>query len=415
MTTIDGAKTAIRRRGAALVCGVVAMAVGTLAAFASPFSHSWQGLLVWPPSHLFLPYNDLWQSWDSSTFVAHGGYEHVFQSDFVLRTAPGWLLLTAPAARLESTLGLSTVRSLWWVVGPLYFSPLLVFFCAADRWMEGVALARRIVVLATAGLVLFPSTYQGHPEDVLAVGCALYALHDCRSGRLVAAGWWMGAALGFQLEAVLVLPLCLAIMNRKEWMTFAERAVIVPAALLVLPIAGGPRLALTRLLQLHYSVIPALASPLTHLLPGTFSAIWDLMILSGAVAVGCWVTTWKAVPRDRLLWALALVFSLRLLEPFFLDYYLTVALAVMVVATSFGAWWRQLVVSVDGVFLTWWLCFPMEGSWLHWLGVVALFGLGLGAAGLDVQQPSSQRPRLLNRLPITWSLSLPEGSRELPL
>ena len=158
MTAIDGAMAAIRRRGAALLRGVVAMAVGTLAAFASPLIHSWQGLLVWPPGQLFRPYNDLWQSWVSSTFVAHGGYEHVFQTDFILRTAPGWLLLTAPVARLESTLGLSTTHSLWWVVGPLYFSPLLVFFCAVDRWMEGVSLARRIVVLATAGLALCPST-----------------------------------------------------------------------------------------------------------------------------------------------------------------------------------------------------------------------------------------------------------------
>jgi len=281
--------------------------------------------------------------------------------------------------------------------------------------MEGVVLSRRIVVLATAGLALFPSTYQGHPEDVLAAGCALYALYACRSGRLVAAGWWMGAALGFQLEAVLVLPICLAITTRKEWMAFAERAVIVPVALLVLPVAGDPRLALTQVLQLNNYVIPALASPLTHLLPGRFSAFWDLMILSGAVAIGWWVTSWRAFPRDRLLWAVALVFSLRLLQPFFLDYYLTVALAMMAVTASFRGWWRQLVVSVDVVFLTWWLSFPTEGSWLHWFGVVALFGVGMGAAGLDVRQPSSQSPRLQNRLPITWSRSLPERSREVPL
>lgn len=89
------------------------------------------------------------------------------------------------------------------------------------------------------------------------------------------------------------------------------------------------------------------------------------------------------------------MFSLRLLQPFFLDYYLTVALAMMAVAASFRAWWRQLVVSVDVVFLTWWLCFPMEGSWLHWSGVVALFGLGPVAAGLEFRQHSSQSTRLL--------------------
>jgi hypothetical protein len=111
----------------------------------------------------------------------------------------------------------------------------------------------------------------------------------------------MGAALGFQLEAALMLPICLAITTRKEWMAFAERAVIIPAILLVLPVAGGPRLALTRLLQLGNNIIPPLASPLTHLLPGTFSAFWDLMILSGAVAIGWWVATWRTFPGDRLL------------------------------------------------------------------------------------------------------------------
>jgi len=341
---------------------------------------------VWPPNDLFLQENDLWTSWVLALFIAHGGFAHVFQTDSILRTAPAWLLITAPFARLASGLqdpfvSQVGVPSAWWVVGPVYFSPILVFFCAADRWMEGIAWPRRVAVFMGAGIALIPSGYQGHPEDIVSVGCALYALHACRSDRAVAAGWWMGVALGFQLEAVLLVPICLAVLARKHWIGFAERAVIGPVVLLLVPFARAPRLTVERLLQLHYVVYPAWASPLTHWLPGSFSAVWDAIILLGAVAAGVWVATWKAVARDRLLWVVALVLALRLLEPFFLNYYLTVALAMVTVVASFRTWWRLVVCIVDVVFLTWWLWFPVDGSWLHWIGVVALFGVGLLLAG----------------------------------
>ena len=81
----------------------------------------------------------------------------------------------------------------------------------------------------------------------------------------------------------------------------------------------------------------------------------------------------RLLPADRqsaanlVLWTLAGLFALRVLEPELVPYFLAPVLALSGVSAARGPWWRLATTCGGAVWLNWWLHAPIQGRWLPWL------------------------------------------------
>jgi hypothetical protein len=181
----------------------------------------------------------------------------------------------------------------------------------------------------------------------------------------------MGFALAFQEEAILVLPLCLALLpsNRRRIAFFVE-SLVVPLAVLAAPLIGDFRA--TKNALLHQRVFDGgiRYTPVRQLFPDSAVAS-DLFTL--ALAIGVAVVVWRR--RDRVsdataFWLVGALYSLRLLYPSLYPYYLIPAMAVFCVMAAVSTRPRFAATLALGIGMTWWLQYvTIQGSWVYWVAV----------------------------------------------
>lgn len=371
-----GPGTRLRRNALALTIGFAGM-VGAMvfSFFVLPIVYGRTGWLEGGKG------GDVWVQWRAASLLTfRSGYAHVFHFDGLLKTPPGWEVLVSPIARAAFWLNYpipvaDRYPHAWLVVGPLDLAPMLLCTCAADFWMRriGTDRARRVVVLGMLCFVLPMASFWGHPEDLMALGCGLYALAAARDGRAVAGGWWMSAALCFQIEAVLFVPLCLVLLARGTRWSFLLRSAVLSVAVMIVPLVGDPGESLRAIFE--QKVFPGLPryAPIKELTPHSATVANVLIVL---LAVLWAVLAARLRPRltdQGLVWLAGLVYCGRLLEPSIYPYYLIGAWAVLLVAVAPRPWWRVTAQVVLVGFSEFWVGhIEVHGSWWRWLSDVVL-------------------------------------------
>lgn len=202
---------------------------------------------------------------------------------------------------------------------------------------------RRLLAVVEAGLLSSPIVETGHPEDVVAVALAVYALVYVLRGRWAPAGWLFGMAIAFQPLVLLMAPILLVVAGWPEALAFAGRSALPSAALLALPLATGFSSTIRTLLyQPNYPLVDH-QTPWTALAPHLGGSGMGLSVASGpgrmfAIAaagfIGYRARRWREDP-EQLLWACAVALGLRCYTESVMDPYYTwpaLALGVVLVA-----------------------------------------------------------------------------------
>jgi hypothetical protein len=252
-------------------------------------------------------------------------------------------------------------------------------------------------VLGTLAITLPPIALYGHAEDLVALGCMLYALVAALEGRGRAAGWWLGVALAFQFLAFLAVPIALVLLKRRQWLGAIVPMIAVPLSVMIVPLVSEPRATWSQLVHQKVYDDFGFISPTWHLDPGVGAVIRGLVAL---VAIPAALLLVRTLPDDRrsaanfVIWILALLFALRVFEPELVPYFLAPALALLAISASRGTWWRLLAACGLAVWLNWWLHDPVDGRWVLWLFLVAQLAVlaWLGSPRAQPSQPAPPRP-----------------------
>ena len=371
---------ALRRRGPALAVSI--LAIGGAMAFSMLDFSVLHGVGEWYEAG----FNDFWRAWATSADMTYsGGFGHIYLLNDALETAPTWLVLIAPVSR--TAFGLSfpypsavPYPSAFWVAGPMFLAAMALPIYAGDRWLEAMGvtdLRRRITVLCTMGITLPPIALFGHSEDLLALGAVLYGLIAALEGRHRAVGWWLGVALAFQFLAFLAVPIALVLLKRRQWLAAILPMILLPALVLAIPVAFEPTATLRQLLHQQVFYDLGYISPTWSLAPGVGAFVRLFVAL---VAIPAALVLRRLLPEDHrnatnaVLWTVAVLFALRVLEPELLPYFLAPTLALLPLSASRGAWWRLIGACVVAVWLNWWLHVAVQGRWSLWLLLIAQLG-----------------------------------------
>ncbi len=161
---------------------------------------------------------DIWSTFRAAHWVGWGDIGGIYGSDTQLLTFPGIAVLLAPVAMVSGALALgeshapifNSQPSSWLLLGPVILllgSTCLIVFDAMAEELR-VSGPRRIVLSFMEAVVIFQVvTLWGHPEDLLALTFALYALLAAFHCRWSLSGWLWGAAIVFQPLVILMFPL----------------------------------------------------------------------------------------------------------------------------------------------------------------------------------------------------------------
>jgi len=342
-------------------------------------------------------FDDFWRSWSNAANMTYGGgYGHIFNLDTALEAAPAVQVIVAPIARLAFGLSFPYPSAVlyptaFWVAGPLFLSAMALPICAGDRWLEymGVTdLRRRLAVLGVLAITLPPIALDGHPEDLIALGAMLYGLVASLQGRHRAVGWWLGVALAFQFLAFLAVPIALVLLKRRkperrQWQETIIPMILLPLVFLAVPLATEPSATLRQLIHQKVYDVSGFITPTWNLDPGVAAFIRALVALAAIpaallVARSLRRNDWE--PSNLVMWTLALLFGLRVVEPELVPYFLCPVLALLAISAARAPWWRFIGTCVLAVWVNWWLRIPIQARWLEWLVLVAqlavLFWLG---------------------------------------
>jgi hypothetical protein len=332
-------------------------------------------------------FGDFWRNWADAAYMTFaGGYGHIYVLDRTLETAPALQVVTAPIARLAFGLSFPYPSAVlyptaFWVAGPLYLGGMVLPICACDRWLSGMGLTdmrRRLAVLGVMAITLPPIPLSGHPEDLIALGAMLYGIAAAFDGRPRATGWWLGAALAFQPFAFLAIPIAFVFLKRRQWLTALGPIVAIPLAFLIVPVAVDAGATVPQLLHQKVYDVFGYISPTWNLDPGVAAFIRSAIALASipvAIALARLLPSSRRQGAALVIWTLALLFGLRILEPELFPYFMASTLALAPISAARLPWWRLASVCALAVWLTWWLHIAVQAKWSLWLILVAQFGL----------------------------------------
>lgn len=330
---------------------------------------------------------DIWSTVRAAHFVQWGGLSYVYSYHSTLVTLPGFNVLLAPIVALSSALGLSessiTVYlfkpQAWLLVGPFCLAVAGVALFALD------ALARRLGVvagirrwLAAVEVVALWATIAiwGHPEDVLALGLATYALLALEGDRMTLAGWLLGAAIAMQLYAVLLVPIFLGVAGVRKGVPLLIRAVVFPGFLLVAVLVPDFHSALWSLTKqpgyptiLHPTPWVLLAPHINRI--EVSSGPVHFVALVAAAVLGL-VARRRRTDLASIFWLAAIATGIRcLFEPVMVPYYVmpAVALSLAVGATNRRVRWYLTLASGLGLTV---MAFSHSNMWTYWFEMAGL-------------------------------------------
>ena len=204
----------------------------------------WWPILVRHNRTYWLTPGDIWSAVRIAHFVQWGDLSYVYLFHSTLLSLPGFNVLLAPVVALSNVLGLSEqtptgfayMPHAWLLVGPVCLAVTGVGLFACDSLARrlGVRLLIRRI-LTGAELIALWSTIAiwGHPEDVMALGLALFAMLALSKDRRTLAGWLLGAAIAMQLYVVLIVPIFLGVTGLRKALPILARASVIPGFLLI--------------------------------------------------------------------------------------------------------------------------------------------------------------------------------------
>jgi hypothetical protein len=330
---------------------------------------------------------DFWGRFRDAHLVSWGYISQVYNTGPPLVTLPGYAVLLAPVAVLSSALGLWESApqaflpkpSAWLLAGPFVLLAAGVALFALDSLARrlGVTGPRRVVLLTAEAVLVWPAVAMwGHPEDVLALAVAAFALTAAADRACARAGWLMGAAIALQLFAVLLVPVLIGMAGARRRLPLLLRSAVLPAfflAAVLVPDFHDAWRALTR--QPGYPTANH-PTPWVLLSPG----LGHHMVAAGPARIGAVVLAFGAgglanfwrPNLGRLVWLAAVVMTGRcLFEAVMVPYYVMPALALALIAGVHESQWRWLgaVAASSGVTV---LTFWHANMWIYWLEMTAL-------------------------------------------
>ena len=208
-------------------------------------------VLWWPAvvrhhSYYWIVPGDFWYSVRTAHWIGWGSLSYVYSNyRSALVTLPGFEVIFTPFVMLSSALHLSEVApglagpakpTAWLLLGPLALLCVAVPLSASNglaRRLGFSSARRRLLVLAEAAALWPAVAIWGHPEDLLALGLAVFALTKLVDRKWTAAGWLLGAALTMQLLVVMLVPILIALVGWRRIAPVLLRAAILPGFLAV--------------------------------------------------------------------------------------------------------------------------------------------------------------------------------------
>ena len=331
---------------------------------------------------------DMWATVRGAHWIDWGSFSYIYSSRTALVTLPGFNLLLAPFVALSSHLHLAESApglpgvpkpSSWFLLGPVFMACAAPTIVAADALARrlGATLVRRRIGTLLVGAAVWPAiVIWGHPEDVLALGLALFAVVALSKDKFGAAGWLLGAALGLQLYTVVLIPLFVAVVGRRYAGPLLARAAILPGFLFVAVVVPNPHASLHALLDqpnfpaINHATPWALVAP--TLARGTVAAGPGRVVgLVLAVMVGS-LGIRSRHDLQRVVWLAAAVLGLRcVFESVMVPYYVMplVVFALLAGLTSPNV--RFIGIIAAGAALT--VVTHLHGNlWLYWSGVTSV-------------------------------------------
>lgn len=359
------------------------------------WSFTWLGLRHGQWGTWFTP-GDLWGTFRAAQFTSWGGFGAIYSAGTGLVALPGIAILLTPVAvlsdlmHLRSGFPLPTARpTAWLLLGPAAMAmvaPLLLFANGVAADLVAPARRRRLIVLAVAALAFPEIALMGHPEDTLAFALGLYSLRAAHQRRLVASAWLVGASLAVQPLTVLLVPMLLGIVGRKQAMSWLARASLFPGLLVAIVMAADPTDAWNQLFrQPNYpkaglnhptpwiALAPRLSKVAVEAGPGR------LVAMGLAATLVVWGARFRSRPEILLVGAM-LAFSVRVpFEAVMVPYYATPALTVAILLSS-RSLSRLALTSALGAATTV-VSFFHYGPWSYWaLATAGLVVTGMAAA-----------------------------------
>jgi uncharacterized membrane protein YozB (DUF420 family) len=347
----------------------------------------WWPALVRHHSSYWLTPSDIWSAVRAAHFVQWGGLSYVYSYHSTLLTLPGFNVLLAPIVTLCSALGLSessvTVYlpkpEAWLLVGPFCLAASGVGIFALDALTRrlGVGRTTRRYLTAAGVVALWPSIVMwGHPEDVLALGFAIYAMLALSNGRFTLAGWLLGAAIAMQLYVVLLVPIVLGVIGIRKGIALLARAAIFPGFLLVAVLVPDFHAALWVLTK--QPGFPAILHPTPWVLLAPHINRFEVssgpvhfVALVAAASIGF------AARRRRgdwasIFWLAAIATGIRcLFEPVMVPYYVMPAVVLAFAAGATRSRIRGCLTLAAGLGLTV-MAFSHSNMWTYWFEMAGL-------------------------------------------
>lgn len=375
----------------------------TLAVMGTGMAYS----LLWPPvvrhKHWYwLTPGDLWSTVRAAHYVGWGGLAYVYTYHSALVTLPGYAILLAPVAALGSALHLTEIApnlpgvpkpTMWLLVGPVTLATSAAALFAVDslarRLRTGKAF-RRVLSVVTAAAVWPAIAMWGHPEDVMALALAVWALIRAVDGHETSAGYLLGAALVMQLYAIILVPLFIGLFGIRKAPSVLFRAAVTPAFVAVFVLFPHFHQASQVLIEQPSFPTVDWATPWValspHLAKGIVAA-GPSRLGAFVVAIGCGV----AASRRRhdfpiVVWLAAACLASRcLFEAVMVPYYVMPGVVLALVAATSAARWRWMLAAAVGAGVTVQTFFH-QGSWAFFSEMSALL-----IAMLVVAWPGSYR------------------------
>ncbi|MDA8312090.1 MAG: hypothetical protein M0Z46_16070 [Actinomycetota bacterium] len=359
---------------------------------------------------------DLWGTFRDAHLVGWGGEADIYQARTGYLSPPAFPVLLAPVAMLSGALHLSESfpfylhhPTAWLLLGPVELAcgAWVLFPIDALARRLGVPRGRRLGAMWASAVLAVPLlVIWGHPEDLLALGCTLYALLAAFDARWTRSAALLGVGLAFQPLVVLCAPLLIARMPWRTWARAAGIAVLPSALLLIAPLLHAwrttlhaivdqptyprigratPWVALAPIIQRAHALdthAAARTAAAGRLLGATTEVTAGgpgrLIAIGIALAIGL-VVALRGTSDKTLVALAALCLALRcVFESVMFPYYVVPALLVGVVAAA-GVSRRRLVSSTVAAGACASVAYLHAGPWTYYLAVTALL---LGAAAL---------------------------------
>ena len=217
----------------------------------------------------------------------------------------------------------------------------------------------------------------GHPEDVIALAAALFAILAMETRRWNLSAWLWGAAIVVQPLVVALFPLAFVRTPSAQRVRLCTLAVLPSAVLVGTPLIaewGATSKVLLRQENFEYldhatpwiALSPHLSSISVGAGPGRLIAV------AGAICLAI-MTARRTPSLQGFFWLCALALSLRcVFESVMVPFYLAPPLAMIVLTASFRQRWRWLLSAWIVAMVATVFAYSRLPEWSYWTPMVAV-------------------------------------------